>query len=105
MDDSSLPPGAAVDSRRLLGQVLAGRYRLDELVGEGGMGAVYRAEHVAMRKRVAVKVLHAAMLGNAEAVARFEREAIAGARVDHPSVAAARDFGRLDDGSHFLVLD
>src|SRR5262245_60148803 len=93
------------DPRRLLGQVISGRYRIDELIGEGGMGAVYRAEHTHMRKRLAVKVLHPAMLNMAEAVERFEREAIAGAHIEHPNVAAATDFGKLEDGSHFLVLE
>ena len=93
------------DPRRLIGQVISGRYRIDELIGEGGMGAVYRAEHTNMRKRLAVKVLHPEMLGLTEAVERFEREAIAGAHIEHPNVAAATDFGKLEDGSHFLVLE
>ena len=93
------------DPRRLLGQVISGRYRVDEVVGEGGMGAVYRAEDLTTRGRVAIKVLHPEMLGNAEAVARFEREAVALGRVVHPNIAASRDVGRLEDGSCFLVLD
>src|SRR5829696_7182195 len=93
------------EARRLLGQVISGRYRIDELIGEGGMGAVYRATHTHMRKRLAVKVLHPEMLGLTEAVERFEREAIAGAHIEHPNVAAATDFGKLEDGSHFLVLE
>ena len=96
---------ATTDPRRLLGQVISGRYRIDELIGEGGMGAVYRATHTHMRKRLAVKVLHPEMLGLTEAVERFEREAIAGAHIEHPNVAAATDFGKLEDGSHFLVLE
>jgi len=94
-----------VDPRGLLGQVIAGRYRIEELIGEGGMGAVYRAQHTGMKKRLAVKVLHPEMLGLNEAVERFEREAIAGAHIEHPNVAAASDFGRLEDGSYFLVLE
>jgi serine/threonine-protein kinase len=94
-----------VDPRRLLGAVIAGRYRIEELIGEGGMGAVYRAQHTGMKKRLAVKVLHPEMLGLNEAVERFEREAIAGAHIEHPNVAAASDFGRLEDGSYFLVLE
>jgi serine/threonine-protein kinase len=94
-----------VDPRRLLGQIVAGRYRIEELIGEGGMGAVYRAQHTGMKKRLAIKVLHPEMLGLNEAVERFEREAIAGAHIEHPNVAAASDFGRLEDGSYFLVLE
>jgi serine/threonine-protein kinase len=69
------------------------------------MGAVYQAEHTHMRKRLAVKVLHPDMSRLPEVVARFEREAMAAAHIDHPNVAAATDFGKLDDGSFFLVLE
>ncbi|MEO8900652.1 MAG: serine/threonine-protein kinase [Polyangiaceae bacterium] len=89
----------------LLGTILAGRYRIEELVGAGGMGAVYRAEHVHMRKAVAVKVLHREMTAFPEVVARFEREAVAGGRIEHPNVVAASDFGKLEDGSFYLVLE
>lgn len=89
----------------LLGSVLAGRYRIEEQIGSGGMGAVYRAEHVHMRKAVAVKVLHHEMTAIPEVVARFEREAVAGGRIDHPHVVAASDFGKLEDGSFYLVLE
>jgi hypothetical protein len=75
------------------------------LIGEGGMGAVYQAEHMHMHKRLAVKVLHAEMGRLPEVVARFEREAMAAAHIEHPNVAAATDFGKLDDGSFFLVLE
>ena len=105
MDDPRQLGGGFGDPRRLLGQVISGRYRVDEVVGEGGMGAVYRAMNLTTQRRVAIKVLHPEMLGNTEAVARFEREAVALGRVDHPNIAASRDVGRLDDGSSFLVLD
>ena len=89
----------------LLGTVLAGRYRIEELIGSGGMGAVYRAEHVHMRKAVAVKVLHKEMTAFPEVVARFEREAVAAGRIEHPHVVSASDFGKLEDGSFYLVLE
>jgi serine/threonine-protein kinase len=95
--------GTGAESR--LGQVVSGRYRIDKLLGEGGMGAVYLAEHMHMRKRVALKLLHPEMSQNAEALARFEREARAASRIEHPNVAAATDFGRTDDGAFFLVLE
>jgi eukaryotic-like serine/threonine-protein kinase len=89
----------------LVGTVLSGRYLMERLIGEGGMGAVYQAEHTHMHKRLAVKVLHAEMSRLPEVVARFEREAMAAAHIEHPNVAAATDFGKLDDGSFFLVLE
>ena len=90
---------------RSSGTILSGRYLIERLIGEGGMGAVYQAEHTHMRKRLAVKVLHPEMSRLPEVVARFEREAMAAAHIDHPNVAAATDFGKLDDGSFFLVLE
>ena len=95
-------PGGA---ESLIGTILGGRYKIEKLLGEGGMGAVYQAEHTHMRKRLAVKVLHPEMSRLPEVVARFEREAMAAAHIDHPNVAAATDFGKLDDGSFFLVLE
>jgi eukaryotic-like serine/threonine-protein kinase len=88
-----------------IGQVLAGRYRIVSLLGSGGMGSVYRAEHVHMQKSVAVKILHRHMTTNREVVARFEREAVAAGRIEHPNVTAALDFGKLDDGSFYLALE
>jgi eukaryotic-like serine/threonine-protein kinase len=88
-----------------IGQVLAGRYRIVSLLGSGGMGSVYRAEHVHMQKSVAVKILHRHMTTNREVVARFEQEAVAAGRIEHPNVTAALDFGKLDDGSFYLALE
>ncbi|MFZ5896714.1 MAG: protein kinase domain-containing protein [Myxococcota bacterium] len=89
----------------LVGRVLAGRYRIVALLGAGGMGSVYRAEHVHMRKAVAIKVLHREMTSMPEVVARFEREAVAAARIEHPNVATATDFGSLENGSFYLALE
>lgn len=89
----------------LVGTVVADRYRVEALLGAGAMGAVFRAEHVHMQKAVALKVLHSTMSQNPEVVRRFEREAVAAARIEHPNVATATDFGRLEDGSFYLVLE
>jgi serine/threonine-protein kinase len=99
------PPARRGGPESLVGVVLSGRYQIERLIGEGGMGAVYQAEHMHMRKRLAVKVLHPEMSRLPEVVARFEREAMAAAHIEHPNVAAATDFGKLDDGSFFLVLE
>ncbi len=98
------PAGAArVDP--LLGTLIAGRYRVEAQVGVGGMGAVYRVEHIHMHKRLALKVLHPQTVGNHEIVERFEREAMAASHIDHPNVAAATDFGRTETGDLYLVLE
>jgi len=89
----------------LIGTVVAGRYFVKKLLGSGGMGAVYEAEHVQLKKRVALKVLHGHMSVKPDVQARFEREAVAAGRINHPGVAAATDFGRLPDGAFYLVLE
>jgi serine/threonine-protein kinase len=99
------PAKSATGAEALIGVTISDRYRIDKLLGEGGMGAVYQAEHAHMRKRVAVKVLHPEMSRMAEVVARFEREAMAASHIDHPNVATATDYGKLEDGSFFLVLE
>ncbi|WP_437779498.1 protein kinase domain-containing protein [Sorangium sp. So ce1097] len=88
-----------------LGRVISKRYRIDEVIAMGGMGAVYRGEHVHMHKRVAIKILHPDTERLPELVHRFEREAIAGAHIQHRNVATATDFGEAEDGSFFLVLE
>ena len=99
------PDLQAAGARARVGEVLAGRYRVLGLLGTGGMGEVYRAEHVHMRKQLAIKVLHTELSGRADVAARFEREAVAAGRIAHPNVVAATDFGRLDDGSFYLALE
>lgn len=71
----------------------------------GAMGAVYRAEHLLMRKEVAIKVLHPESENFPDLVVRFEREAVAGAHLDHPNVASASDFGKFEGESRFLVQE
>ncbi|MEO7092411.1 MAG: serine/threonine-protein kinase, partial [Polyangiales bacterium] len=99
------PKVVAKDDDPMIGSVIAGRYRVDRRLGEGGMGAVYLVEHTLMRKKLALKVLHREMCSQTEIVARFEREAMAAAHIDHPNVAGATDFGKLEDGSFYLVLE
>lgn len=106
---SSTPlPGGATEhdaATSLVGTLVADRYQVEALLGEGAMGAVYRAKHIHMQKDVALKVLHQTTSTNPEVVKRFEREAVAAGRVQHPNVAGASDFGRLADGSFYLVLE
>ena len=97
----------AVKLRAPLGldAVIAERYKILKLLGEGATGTVYAAEHVLLHKKVAIKILHPELTETPDGVARFEREAMATARIEHPNVACAVDFGRLADGSMFLALE
>ncbi len=87
------------------GSVVADRYRIERMLGQGAMGAVYLATHVHMRKRFALKLLLPDVRDSQEVLARFEREAMAAAHIEHPNVVAATDFGRTPDGAFFLVLE
>ncbi|MBX3259425.1 MAG: protein kinase [Labilithrix sp.] len=102
---ASVRPPAKPGPKSLIGSTISERYKIERLLGEGGMGAVYQAEHTLMRKRMAIKVLHPEMTRLPEVVARFEREAMAAAHIDHPHVVTATDFGKLEDGSFFLALE
>src|ERR1051325_4996591 len=93
------------DSGVAIGTVLAGRYRIDGVLGKGGMGRVYRGEHTGIGKAVAIKVLHADLGRNKEAAQRFQREAMASGRLDHPNIVGVLDFGTLDDGCLYLVME
>jgi serine/threonine-protein kinase len=85
--------------------LLDGRYRVDAILGVGGMGRVYKAEHTGIGRIVAIKVLHARLGGSKEAAQRFQREAMASGRLDHPNIVGVSDFGTLDDGSLYLVME
>jgi serine/threonine-protein kinase len=87
------------------GTIIGGRYRVLDLIGDGSMGAVYRAEEVESHEVLAVKVLHPDWSRHPEIIARFEREAIAASRIEHPNVVHATDFGCSSNGSFYLVLE
>jgi serine/threonine protein kinase len=89
----------------LIGQTLADKYRIEEIINEGGMGAVYRGTHILMDKTVAVKVLHPALAADDKIVARFSREAKAASRISHPHALSVTDFGESGNGIVFLVME
>ena len=89
----------------LIGMVVDGRYRLDATLGRGGMGLVYRATHIGLRRQVAVKILHPSLAASPDVRSRFEREALAVGKVDHPNCVATYDVGRLPDGSLYLAME
>jgi serine/threonine-protein kinase len=88
-----------------VGSILQNKYRIEELLGSGSIGQVFRGRHLALKKQVAIKVLLPEQAHRPDVLARFEREALVGAHVVHPNIAAASDLGQLDDGSYFLVLE
>jgi len=90
----------------MIGTVLVdGSYRVDGLVGEGGMGAVYQATHLRLAKRVAVKVMARELASNAEALARFHREAMVTSGLGHPHIVQVLDFSTAPTGEPFLVME
>jgi serine/threonine protein kinase len=108
-DSTTLCPSDGVALEKtddaLLGQILAGKYRIDERLSEGGMGTVYRGTHVLMDKIVAVKVLRPSLAADEKIVARFSREARAASRISHPHALSVTDFGESEDGVVFLVME
>jgi serine/threonine-protein kinase len=81
------------------------KYRIEQLLGRGGMGAVYRARDVRLDRLVALKVVRADLLGDPEARHRFRREAQIVARLQHPSIVAVYDYGTFADGGAYLVME
>ena len=104
--DGSPLRSTGADADNLVGTVIADRYRVEAIIGEGGMGRVYRARHVRVPREAAIKVLRRALIADTYAVAAFNREARNAASVgDHPNVAAVYDFGETSDGLVFLAME
>lgn len=84
---------------------IAGRYRLDQKIGAGGMGTVYRATHIALAKTVAIKLLNNQLATNPQHRDRIMREARAGANVTHENLISVTDVGETDEGIPFVVME
>jgi len=97
--------GVALESPRLLPYRILGRYRLVQLLAEGGMGSVFRAEDEKLARDVALKIIKPEHFNDPALRVRFEYEARALARIDHPGVISIFDSGELEDGSLFLVME
>jgi serine/threonine-protein kinase len=95
MSAAPSPDPAPKDEDPFVGRVLDGRYRIRKQLGAGGVGAVYAAEHVEIKKQVAVKVLHGVLGRTEEFQKRFEREAQAASQLSHPGCVSVLDFGRV----------
>jgi len=106
------PPARPPESERAststsswVGKLIADRYRLLSLLGEGGMGAVFKAEHSRMGKALAVKVLRGAFARDPAAVARFRAEAQIVSRLSHPHTIAVFDFGEIEGEGFYLAME
>lgn len=88
-----------------IGEVLDGKYRLDARLGQGGMGAIYRATHLMLDKQVAVKLIKPELVGSPDLVRRFQREARAAGNLSHPNIAAAYDLGQTADGTLYIAME
>ncbi|HLL22242.1 MAG TPA: serine/threonine-protein kinase, partial [Kofleriaceae bacterium] len=89
----------------LLGKVLGERFQVLELIGQGGSGTIYRGEHVTLRRKVALKVLHNELSRDDLAVERFRREATTVAEIDNEHIVEIHDFGRTPDGRLYLAME
>jgi serine/threonine-protein kinase len=89
----------------LIGHTLDEKYRLEERLGVGGMGTVYRARHLLIDRPVAIKVLNKLFVEDEAARTRFRREARAAGRLQHPNAVTVTDFGESQDGYVYLVME
>lgn len=102
---SKAPTSKAGASDSMLGKVIAGRYRLESRLGEGGMGIVYRARHVLIERVVALKLIRPDLRGETHLRAWMLREARAANRVDHAHIIDIHDIGETDEGDLYLVME
>jgi serine/threonine protein kinase len=104
---TTAPPASAAQDLSS-GDVLDGKYRIEEKLGQGGMGAVYRAVHLGTKRTVAIKVIRPRFASDEEFIARFRREAEAAGRLRHPNVVDVTDFGFASVGGGrvaYLVME
>jgi serine/threonine-protein kinase len=88
-----------------IGHTVAKKFRIEKLIGEGGMGKVYQARILALDKPVALKVLRRSLVAEPRTVARFRREAQAASRLSHPNSINVLDFGETDSGAHYIAME
>ncbi|CAM4517440.1 serine/threonine protein kinase [Corallococcus exiguus] len=95
----------SAQSLQLLGQVLDGRYKIESVLGQGGMGMVFRATQTSVQRPVAVKTLNPSLAAAPQFFERFRREAEIASRLRHPNVITIFDFGRAADGTCYYVME
>src|SRR5882762_3584219 len=93
------------DPSSIVNTVLDGQYQIESLLGKGGMGAVFRARHILLGDRVAIKVLPREMRSNAEWLRRFRREGQAARRFRHPNAVTVYDLRTASDGTIYMVME
>ncbi len=98
-------PSLGNADNELVGAQLDGRYRIERLIGKGGMGRVYLAHHIVIEKAVAIKVLRAEVAADKGVAKRFVREARAASRVGHPNIVDVTDFGTTKEGLTYQVME
>jgi serine/threonine protein kinase len=103
LDSTPLRP--IVEGDKLIGSVVAGRYLVSDRIGAGGMGAVYRAQDVRLQRPAAIKVLHATLNQDSDALARFSREASNASKINNEHVVHVYDFGETEDGVPYLAME
>ncbi|HZF50151.1 MAG TPA: serine/threonine-protein kinase [Polyangiaceae bacterium] len=94
-----------MDTDAQTGRILLGKYRVEHVLGEGGMGVVVAARHIDLDQLFAIKLMRSTALADAEAVGRFLREARAAARLRSEHVARVQDVGRLEDSTPYMVME
>jgi len=103
-DDGAVLERAPLTATQV-GKVLDGKYRLDAFLSQGGMGAVYRATHVMLNKKVAVKLINPELVTSADIVRRFQREARAATALSHPNIVSVYDLGQTTEGTLYIAME
>src|SRR5262245_37899061 len=99
----SPPPSGEADP--MIGRILAGRFQLLEKLGQGGMGAVYKGQHIKMNRLTAIKILTSDLSHDPHFVTRFQREAEMASHIDHPNAVSIYDFGEAEGGLVYLAME
>jgi serine/threonine-protein kinase len=98
-------PQAEAPADPFLGRTINGKFKVEAMIGQGGMGKVYRARHLTLDRPVVLKMLHRTYSEDPQIVQRFQREARAASRLNHPNSIAVLDFGAAEDGTLYMAME